>query len=49
MTSTMEVSAKAIFGVNAGKRCVAMSLTAIIYNQIQDNSTLNNYTLITLL
>ena len=36
-----------IFGVNAGKQCVAMSLTAIIYRQIQDislwtNSTLNN-------
>ena len=33
---------EAIFGVNAGKQCVAMSLTAIIYHQIQDNSTLNN-------
>ena len=31
---------EAIFGVNAGKQCVAMSLTAIIYHQIQDNSTL---------
>ena len=36
-----------LFGVNAGKQCVAMSLTAIIYHQIQDislwtNSTLNN-------
>ena len=40
---------EAIFGVNAGKQCVAMSLTAIIYHQIQDNSTLNNSTLITLL
>ena len=40
---------EAIFGVNAGKRCVAMSPTAIIYHQIQDNSTLNNSTLITLL
>ena len=38
---------EAIFGVNAGKQCVAMSLTAITYHQIQDislwtNSTLNN-------
>ena len=38
---------EAIFGVNAGNQCVAMSLTAIIYHQIQDisfwtNSTLNN-------
>ena len=38
---------EAIFGVNAGKQCVAMSITAIIYHQIQDisswtNSTLNN-------
>ena len=40
---------EAIFGVNAGKQCVAMPLTAIIYHQIQDNSTLNNSTLITLL
>ena len=42
---------EAIFGVNAGKQCLAMSLTAIIYHQIQDNSTLNNNysTLITLL
>ena len=37
----------AIFGVNAGKECVAMSHTAMIYHQIQDislwtNSTLNN-------
>ena len=40
---------EAILGVNAGKQCVAMSLTAIIYHQIQDNSTLNNSTLITLL
>ena len=40
---------EAIFGVNAGKQCVAMSLDAIIYHQIQDNSTLNNSTLITLL
>ena len=36
-----------LFGVNAGKQCVAMSLTAIIYQQIQDislwtKSTLNN-------
>ena len=36
-----------LFGVNAGKQCVAMSLTAIKYHQIQDislwtNSTLNN-------
>ena len=40
---------EAIFGVNAGKQCVAMSLTAIIYHQVQDNSTLNNSTLITVL
>ena len=38
---------EALFGVNAGKQCVAMSLTAVIYCQIQDislwtNSTLNN-------
>ena len=38
---------EALFGVNAGKQCVAMSLTAIIYQQIQDislwtKSTLNN-------
>ena len=38
---------EALFGVNAGKQCVAMSLTAIIYHQIQDIglwtcSTLNN-------
>ena len=38
---------EALFGVNAGKQCVAMSLTAIIYHQIQDvslwtSSTLNN-------
>jgi len=38
---------EALFGVNAGKQCVAMLLTAIRYRQIQDislwtNSTLNN-------
>ena len=38
---------EALFGVNAGKQCVAMSLTAILCRQIQDislwtNSTLNN-------
>ena len=38
---------EATFGVNPGKQCVAMSLTAMIYHQIQDislwaNSTLNN-------
>ena len=38
---------EALFGVNAGKQCVAMSLTSIIYHEIQDismwtNSTLNN-------
>ena len=27
---------EALFGVNAGKQCVAKSLTAIIYCQIQD-------------
>ena len=37
----------ALFGENAGKQCVAMSLTAIIYHHIQDmnlwtSSTLNN-------
>ena len=51
--STTTVSAdssqgnEALFDVNAGKQCVAMSLTAIIYHQIQDislwtNTTLNN-------
>ena len=29
---------EAIFGVNAGKQCVAMSHTAMIYHQIQDTS-----------
>ena len=38
---------EALFGVNAGKQCVAMSLTFVIYCQIKDislwtNSTLNN-------
>ena len=35
---------EAIFGVNAGKQCVAMSHTAMIYHQIQDISlwTWNN-------
>ena len=38
---------EALFGENAGKRCVAMSLTAIIYHQIDrisnwTSSTLNN-------
>ena len=38
---------EALFGENAGKQCVAMSLTAIIYHQIQHisewtSSTLNN-------
>ena len=38
---------EALFGVNAGKQCVAMSLTVVIYRQIEDislwtNSTLNN-------
>ena len=43
---------EALFGENAGKQCAAnISLTAIIYNQIQDislwtNSTLNNILLI---
>ena len=43
---------EALFGENAGKQCVEnISLTAIIYNQIQDislwtNSTLNNILLI---
>ena len=42
---------EALFGVNAGKQCVVMSLTAIIYHQIQDislwtNSTLNNILII---
>ena len=37
----------ALFGENAGKQCLAMSLTAIIYHHIQDmnlwtSSTLNN-------
>ena len=38
---------EALFGENAGKQCVAMSLTAIIYHHIEDislwtSSTLNN-------
>ena len=38
---------EALFGENAGKQCVAMSLTAIIYHQIEHisewtSSTLNN-------
>lgn len=38
---------KALFGENSGKQCVAMSLTAIIYHQIEHisewtSSTLNN-------
>ena len=38
---------EALFGENAGKQCVAMSLTALIYHQIEDfnlwtSSTLNN-------
>ena len=50
-TTTMSADSsqgnEALFGVNAGKQCVAMSLTAILYRQIQDislwtNSTLNN-------
>ena len=36
---------EALFGVNAGKQCVAMSLTAIIYHQIQDISLWTNSTL----
>ena len=35
---------EALFGVNAGKQCVAMSLTAIIYHQIQDISMWTNLT-----
>ena len=38
---------EALFGENTSKKCVAMSLTAIIYNHIEDinlwtSSTLNN-------
>ena len=38
---------KLLFGENAGKQCLAMSLTAIIYHHIKDislwsSSTLNN-------
>ena len=38
---------EALFGENTSKQCVAMSLTAIIYNHIEDinlwtSSTLNN-------
>ena len=37
---------EALFGENAGKQCVAMSLTAIIYHQVEHinewTSTLNN-------
>jgi len=36
---------EALFGVNAGKQCVAMSLTAIIHRQIQDVSLWTNLTL----
>ena len=34
-----------LFGVNAGKQCVAMSVTAIIYHQIQEISMWTNLTL----
>ena len=33
---------EAIFGVNAGKQCVAMSHTTMIYHQIQDISLWTN-------
>ena len=35
---------EALFGVNSGKQCVALSLTAIIYHQIQDISLWTNST-----
>ena len=38
-----------LFGVNAGKQCVAMSLTSILYHQIQDISLWTNLTLNTIL
>ena len=37
------------FGFNAGKQCVAMSLTAIVYNQLQNVSTWNSCSLNTIL
>ena len=37
------------FGFNAGKQCVAMSLTAIVYNQLQTVSTWNSCSLNTIL
>ena len=40
---------EALFGVNAGKQCVAMSLTAILYRQIQDISLWTNSTLTNIL
>jgi len=36
---------EALFGVNAGKQCVAMSLTAIIYRPIKDISLWTNFNL----
>ena len=37
------------FGQSAGKQCVAMSLTAMVYNQIQDVSTWDSSFLNTIL
>ena len=37
------------FGFSAGKQCVAMSLTAIVYNQLQTVSTWNSSSLNTIL
>ena len=36
---------EAIFGVNAGKQCVAIPHTAMLYHQIQDISLWTNFTL----
>lgn len=38
-----------LFGFSAGKQCVAMSLTAIVYNQLQTVSTWNSTSLNTIL
>ena len=47
MTADYSQGNEALFGENAGKQCVAMSLTAIIYHHIEEinlwiSSILNN-------
>ena len=37
------------FGFSAGKQCVAMSLTAVVYNQLEPVSTWNSSSLNTIL